>query len=137
MKQTGQAHMTMGVADELETAKRDSKETVHEEKPAVDFDAIEESPKFQELVKAKKRFLIPSVTIFLALYILFPLIISYTNVLDARFIGDISWNWVYALGLFIMTWTLVIIYMKKAASFDKTATEVLNESGYGEGSGVR
>ena len=70
-------------------------------------------------MRKKKRFLIPSTILFLGLYILFPFIISYSDVLNASFIGDISWSWVYALGLFIMTWILVTIYMKKAAEFDR------------------
>lgn len=106
-------------------------------KPYVNFDAIEESPKFRELVRSKKRFLVPAVVLFLSLYILFPLLISYTNWLHQPFIADISWSWVYAFGLFIMTWTLVTIYMRKAAKFDQMASDVLNESGYSEGDGVQ
>ncbi len=83
-------------------------------------------------MKKKKRFLIPSTFLFLGLYILFPLIISYTNVLNSSFIGDISWSWVYALGLFVMTWILVTVYMKKAAEFDRMATDTLKEFNYKE-----
>lgn len=96
------------------------------------YKAIEESQNFKALMKKKKRFLIPSTILFLGLYILFPLIISYTNVLNSSFIGDISWSWVYALGLFVMTWILVTIYMKKAAEFDGMATETLKEFNYKE-----
>jgi uncharacterized membrane protein (DUF485 family) len=97
-----------------------------------DFEAIEASAGFRELVKKKKKFLLSSAILFLGLYILFPLIISYTNVLDASFIGDISWSWVYALGLFVMTWILVTVYMKKAAEFDRMANDTLIEFNYEE-----
>jgi uncharacterized membrane protein (DUF485 family) len=97
-----------------------------------DFEAIEASAGFRELVKKKKKFLLSSTILFLGLYILFPLIISYTNVLDASFIGDISWSWVYALGLFVMTWILVTVYMKKAAEFDRMANDTLIEFNYEE-----
>jgi uncharacterized membrane protein (DUF485 family) len=95
-----------------------------------DYIAIEESASFKSLIRKKKRFLIPSTILFLGLYILFPLIISYTNVLNVSFIGDISWSWVYALGLFVMTWVFVTVYMKKAAEFDKMANETLKEFNY-------
>lgn len=99
---------------------------------APNFEAIEASSGFRELVKKKKKFLIPSTILFLGLYILFPIIISYSNVLNNSFIGDISWSWVYALGLFVMTWVLVTVYMKKAAEFDRMANQTLKEFNYEE-----
>lgn len=97
-----------------------------------DYELIEKSPKFRELMGKKKMFLLPSTILFLGLYILFPLIISYSDVLNHSFIGDISWSWVYALGLFVMTWVLVTVYMRKAAQFDRMATETLKEFNYNE-----
>ena len=97
-----------------------------------DFEEIESSPGFRMLMKKKKSFLLPSIILFLGLYILFPLIISYSNVLNASFIGDISWSWVYALGLFVMTWIFVTVYMKKSAEFDRMAKATLKEFNYEE-----
>lgn len=97
-----------------------------------DFQAIEASAGFRELMKKKKAFLIPTTALFLGLYLLFNIIISYTDLLDARFIGDISWVWVFAFGLFAMTWILVTVYMKRAAKFDEMAEDTLREFHYGE-----
>ncbi|MET1013662.1 MAG: DUF485 domain-containing protein, partial [Paenisporosarcina sp.] len=77
-------------------------------------------------------FLVPSTILFLGLYLLFPLIISYSTILNTSFIDDISWNWIYALGLFIMTWIFVTVYMKKAAKFDIMAHQTLKEFNYDE-----
>lgn len=96
------------------------------------FQAIEASAGFRELMKKKKAFLIPTTALFLGLYLLFNIIISYTDLLDARFIGDISWVWVFAFGLFAMTWILVTVYMKRAAKFDEMANDTLKEFHYGE-----
>ncbi len=98
---------------------------VHEEEHATNFVAIEESDEFQKLIAKKKAFLIPSTILFLSLYIIFNLLISYTNLLDKPFLGAISWVWVFSIGLFIMTWIFVIAYMRKAAQFDKMAAETL------------
>ena len=95
-----------------------------------DFEAIEASAGFRDLMRKKKAFLIPTTVLFLGLYLLFNVIISYTNLLDARFIGDISWAWVFAFGLFAMTWILVTVYMKRAAKFDEMAWETLKEFNY-------
>lgn len=97
-----------------------------------DFQAIESSAGFRELMKKKKAFLIPMTALFLGLYLLFNIIISYTDLLDAQFIGDISWVWVFAFGLFAMTWILVTVYMKRAAKFDEMANDTLKEFHYGE-----
>ncbi|MTD31276.1 DUF485 domain-containing protein [Planomicrobium sp. YIM 101495] len=79
---------------------------------------------------AKKKFLIPVTILFLGLYVLFNIIISYTTWLEGSFMGDISWVWVFAFGLFVMTWTLVTVYMKRAAKFDELANKTLVEFGY-------
>lgn len=97
-----------------------------------DFEAIEASASFRELMKKKKAFLISTTVLFLGLYLLFNLIISYTDWLSAPFIGDISWVWVFAFGLFAMTWILVTVYMKRAAKFDEMAHDTLKEFNYDE-----
>ncbi|MGI2328618.1 DUF485 domain-containing protein [Planococcus sp. YIM B11945] len=95
-----------------------------------DFEAIEASAGFRELMRKKKAFLVPTTILFLGLYLLFNFIISYTSWLEGTFIGDISWVWVFAFGLFAMTWILVTVYMKRAAKFDDMATETLKEFNY-------
>ncbi|WP_255473490.1 DUF485 domain-containing protein [Planomicrobium sp. CPCC 101110] len=95
-----------------------------------DFDAIEASAGFRDLMKKKKAFLIPVIALFLGLYLLFNFVISYTDWLDQAFVGDITWVWVFAFGLFAMTWILVTVYMKRAEKFDDMATKTLKEFNY-------
>lgn len=92
-----------------------------------DFQKIENSAGFRELMRQKKRFLIPTTILFLGLYLLFNVVISYTDWLNAAFIGDITWAWVFAFALFAMTWILVTVYMKRAAKFDEMAKDTLKE----------
>lgn len=96
----------------------------------IDFERIEQSSSFKNLMDTKKKFLIPVTILFLGLYVLFNIIISYTTWLEGSFMGDISWVWVFAFGLFVMTWTLVTVYMKRAAKFDELANKTLVEFGY-------
>ena len=95
-----------------------------------DFQKIENSTGFRDLMRRKKRFLIPTTILFLGLYLLFNVVISYTDWLNASFVGDITWVWVFAFALFAMTWILVTVYMKRAAKFDVMARDTLNEFGY-------
>lgn len=111
---------------------RDEKETekVTHERLAdgtPDFQKIEDSQGFRELMRQKKKFLIPTTILFLGLYLLFNIVISYTDWLNATFMGDITWVWVFAFGLFAMTWILVTVYMKRAAKFDEMAKDTLRE----------
>ena len=92
-----------------------------------DFEEIVRTDQFQELVAAKKKFLVPSIILFLGLYLLFPILISYTDALEKSAIGDISWAWIYAFCLFIMTWAMATLYMKKSAGFDQMAEKVWKE----------
>ncbi len=103
-----------------------------EEGHVPDFEAIESSAGFRELMKQKKAFLISTTALFLGLYLLFIFTISYTDLLSASFIGDISWVWVFAFSLFAMTWILVTVYMKRAAKFDEMARNTLKEFDYDE-----
>lgn len=93
----------------------------------VDFEKIERSSQFQELMKEKRKFLVPSIILFFGLYLLFPILISYTSIMERPAVGDISWAWIYAFGLFIMTWVMAMMYMKKAEALDKIAENILKE----------
>ncbi|WP_142827492.1 DUF485 domain-containing protein [Planococcus soli] len=97
-----------------------------------DFQKIENSEGFRELMRKKKSFLIPTTILFLGLYLLFNIVISYTDWLNAGFIGDITWVWVFAFSLFAMTWILVTVYMKRAEKFDEMAKDTLKEFDYDE-----
>lgn len=97
----------------------------------VNFEEIVNTNQYKSLVAAKRKFLVPSITIFFGLYLLFPILISYTNILDTNAIGDISWAWIYALLLFVMTWTLATLYMKKAATFDHMAEGIYKDGELG------
>ncbi len=98
----------------------------------LDFQKIENSAGFRDLMRRKKRFLIPTTILFLGLYLLFNVVISYTDWLNASFIGDITWVWVFAFALFAMTWILVTVYMKRAEKFDEMAKDTLKEFDYEE-----
>ncbi|QJF25870.1 DUF485 domain-containing protein [Mammaliicoccus vitulinus] len=90
-----------------------------------DFKRIAADPKFKELVKKRNSFIFPISIFFIFATLLFPVLTGYTTILNNIAFWNISWAWIYALLLFIMVWTLVIIYMRKAKSFDKDAEALL------------
>jgi len=97
-----------------------------------DFEKIANSPEFKQLMKAKKRFLVPVSAVFLTLYFLLPILTSYSTILNSSAIGPISWTWVYSLSLFIMTWVLCMTYVKRAARYDKMAEALIEKYNQGD-----
>ncbi|MER2260457.1 MAG: DUF485 domain-containing protein [Psychrobacillus sp.] len=102
------------------------------EPPLYNYEAIAESPEFVALKKKKRNFILPITIFFLLFYISLPILTSYTTILNKPAIGDITWVWVFALAQFIMTWTLCMIYVRKAEGFDKDAEEIIKKEKAGD-----
>lgn len=101
------------------------KKAQHQAKVEVDFEEIAKSEKFSQLMKEKKRFLVPLTLFFLVFYFMLPILTSYTTILNTPAIGPITWTWIYAFAQFIMTWALCMIYVRKATKFDQMADEIV------------
>jgi uncharacterized membrane protein (DUF485 family) len=92
--------------------------------PAIDWQAAERSPEFQELVKARRRFVVPATIFFLAWYFGFVILAGYAeDFMGREFITDgVTVGYALAFSQFVMTWVLVWLYMRKAdSSFDPLA----------------
>ncbi|HWL25825.1 MAG TPA: DUF485 domain-containing protein [Ureibacillus sp.] len=93
----------------------------------IDYDKIAGMESFKKLTKKKNKFLWTLTAIFLVLYMLLPVLTSYTTVLHQKAIGDVTWVWIYSAGLFIMTWSLAHFYVSRANQYDKDAKAVIDE----------
>jgi uncharacterized membrane protein (DUF485 family) len=94
-----------------------------------DYTAIVQSSSFQKLLSEKKKFIVPITIFFFCFYFALPVLTSYTTVLNHKFIGSITWAWVFAFLQFVMTWVLCMLYSKKATRFDELAKKVIQEGG--------
>lgn len=52
---------------------------------------------------------------------------AYSKVLNTPALGAITWAWVFAFAQFVMTWTLVTIYARKATQFDDNVNRILDK----------
>lgn len=93
-----------------------------------DYSKIVQSRSFQELLKKKRNFIVPLSIFFMVFYFTLPILTSYSKVLNSNAFGDISWAWVFAFAQFIMTWTLCILYSRKAARFDELVEKIVKEA---------
>jgi uncharacterized membrane protein (DUF485 family) len=108
--------MTQGLVSGTEAA---------EERPDIDWEAVERSPEFRELIRRKKAFVIPATAFFLAWYFGFIILAGYApDFMGREFITDgLTVGYALALTQFVMTWALGWMYLRKADRvFDPLAT---------------
>ncbi|WP_409291280.1 DUF485 domain-containing protein [Peribacillus sp. SCS-37] len=94
-----------------------------------DYSKIANSAVFKELLSEKKKFIMPVTIFFFCFYFALPILTSYSTVLNHKFIGSITWAWVFAFLQFVMTWGLCMLYSRRAARFDRLADKVMQERG--------
>ncbi|WP_017549086.1 DUF485 domain-containing protein [Salinicoccus carnicancri] len=98
----------------------------------IDYEKIAHQQEFRELLSKRNKFILPISVFFIIATLLFPVLTGYTTILNNEAFGNISWAWIYALLLFIMVWTLVTIYMRRAKAFDREADKIIRKYQEGE-----
>src|ERR671915_1796600 len=106
-----------------------------------DWEAVERSPEFRELVKRKKAFVVPATLFFLAWYFGFIILAGYApDFMGEKFLTDgFTVGYALALTQFLMTWGLGWWYLRKSDRvFDplaQRAAEVALKAGEGRARG--
>jgi uncharacterized membrane protein (DUF485 family) len=98
-----------------------------EHRQDIDWEAIERSPEFRELVRRKKAFVIPATLFFMAWYFGFVILCGYApDFMGREFIADgLTVGYALALSQFVMTWVLGWMYLRRAnRQFDPLAEQV-------------
>jgi uncharacterized membrane protein (DUF485 family) len=94
----------------------------------LDYTQIAQSSSFKKLLSKKRSFILPMSLFFLIFYFALPIMTAYSDVLNGKAFGDISWAWVFAFSQFVMTWALCSVYSRKAGQFDEMVEEIIEES---------
>jgi len=94
--------------------------------PRVDWQAVAKSPEFQELVAARRRFVLPATIFFLAWYIGFILLAGYAPDFMARSVYQgLTVGYCIALTQFVMVGTLGLMYLRRSERvYDPLAEKV-------------
>lgn len=94
------------------------------------WEAIAASPKFQELVRRKKRVLSGLMLFSVAYYFLLPLGAAYASDLFSRQVwGPLNVGLVFALSEFVVAWSVAVIYSRIAnREFDAMAAQIVAEA---------
>jgi len=93
----------------------------------VDWEAIERSPEFQELVQRKRSFVLPATLFFLAWYMGFILLTAYAEDFMARRVYEgLTVGYCLALTQFLMVLVLGVMYLRRSANvFDPLAERAI------------
>ncbi len=101
----------------------------HEEQEALrraaEWHEVEAQAAFQELVAAKRRFLIPATIFFIIYYFALPVLVGYfPSLMSINVIGQINIAYLFALSQFFMAWTLMWLYVRRARKWDAMAAKI-------------
>ena len=95
--------------------------------PAHDWERIERSPEFQELVRKRRSFVLPATIFFLAYYMGFILLCGYApDFMGESIYQGLTVGYCLALTQFVMVGTLGVMYMRRAdREYDPLADKVV------------
>ena len=100
--------------------------TADEEPDVIDWEGLAASPRFRDLLKAKRRFIVPAMIFFVVYYFALPVLIGYAKpFMETRVWGPVNLAYLFALSQFFMAWIIAALYVRAAARFDKMAAGVI------------
>jgi len=109
------------------TPKPAHERTADEEAEMVDWEKLAASERFRELLKAKRRFIVPAMIFFIVYYFALPVLIGYAKpFMEKRVLGPVNLAYLFALSQFFMAWIIAALYVRAAARFDRMSREVLS-----------
>jgi uncharacterized membrane protein (DUF485 family) len=102
--------------------------------PVHDWERIEHSPEFQELVHKRRSFVVPATIFFLAYYMGFILLTGYAEDFMASSVYQgLTVGYCLALTQFVMVFALGIMYLRRAdRDYDPLAHKVIDMAERGE-----
>jgi uncharacterized membrane protein (DUF485 family) len=102
--------------------------------PSYDWERIERSPEFQELVRKRRSFVVPATIFFLAYYMGFILLAGYAKDFMASSVYEgLTVGYCLALTQFVMVFALGIMYLRRAdREYDPLAARVVEMAERGE-----
>lgn len=91
---------------------------------------IYDSETFKNLLREKKKFLIPATLFFLSFYFMLPLLVGiFPAWMNKPLCPPFTWGWGLAFAQFLMVWLLGAIYYFKAKRFDRTVEKIKIQRG--------
>lgn len=100
--------------------------TADEEADVVDWKTLAASAGFKELIRAKRRFIVPATLFFVLYYFALPVLVGYARpFMETRVFGSVNVAYLFALSQFFVAWIIAALYVRAAAKFDRMAADVI------------
>ena len=91
-----------------------------------DWAAIERTPEFRALVRAKRAFIVPATLFFVAYYFALPALVGYwPDLMSTPVVGRINIAYLFALSQFVMAWAVMAAYVRRARRYDRMVESLL------------
>lgn len=100
----------------------------------IDWEGIERSPAFQDLIRRKIRFIVPACAFFIAYYFALPVLVGFApKFMSTEVWGKVNLAYLFALSQFLMAWILAALYVRVANKLDLKAQKILEGRKGGKG----
>ncbi len=97
----------------------------HHHLTAREWDKLAADPQFQELLRARRRFVIPATIFFLLFYLSLPVGIAVAPAfMSGPAFGGLTVAFAVGLLQFAMAWGILFLYMREAKIFDAKAEAI-------------
>ncbi len=91
-----------------------------------DWETIARSADFQDLLRAKRRFIIPAMTLSLLYFFALPVLVGwFPELMKKKVGGGVNLAYLFALSQFFMVGLVAGLYLFKAGAWDKAAAALL------------
>jgi uncharacterized membrane protein (DUF485 family) len=99
--------------------------TADEDTDLVDWQSVARMPEFKNLLKTKKKFIVPATLFFVVYYFALPVLVGYApQLMSKKVIGVVNIAYLFALSQFFMAWIIAALYLRAASRFDKMEEEI-------------
>jgi uncharacterized membrane protein (DUF485 family) len=98
----------------------------HHHLTASEWDELANDPDFIALLRARRRFIVPSTILFLLFYLALPLGVAFAPAfMNQRVLGPLTLAYAFGFAQFLMAWILLAVYMREARKFDDRAERLV------------
>jgi len=99
----------------------------HHHLTASEWDALAKDPEFVALLRARRRFTVPSTIFFLLFYLALPVGIALApGFMNRAVLESLTVANLYGFAQFVMALVLLAVYMREARSFDNRAQALVD-----------
>jgi uncharacterized membrane protein (DUF485 family) len=102
--------------------------TADEDSDPVEWRRVTRMPEFKNMLKAKRRFIVPATLFFVVYYFALPVLVGYAPGLMAKKVfGMVNIAYLFALSQFFMAWIVAALYLRAASRFDKMERSIIEK----------